>query len=174
MPLSHRTQWENEYRVGQKRKPYVRWLGLCLTARIFKTPEAICTMFGTLQRCFVLNTSIYLWHKMAPSGESQQPAFLFRRLQRELQQSAGCWIQSAAAMNRKTERSRPSLQCLPEQQEDLIWHAARHGEVSQAPGINELWRRLECVLQQKGEHTKHIFKWKNDVCAIDFYRATSC
>ena len=39
------------YRLGQKSEP------LCLTFHIFKVPEPICVIFGTLKHCVVLNTS---------------------------------------------------------------------------------------------------------------------
>ena len=54
-PFSHvsATGITHVYRVGQKSRP------LRLTAAyIFKTSNPICVIFGTIRRCFVLNTSV--------------------------------------------------------------------------------------------------------------------
>jgi len=50
--MQHLRRLSYQYRVGQKSTP------LRLTDYIFKTYWPICVIFGTLQHCFVLNTSV--------------------------------------------------------------------------------------------------------------------
>jgi len=68
------------YRMDQNNRGHCIWLLM----------SSVCMIFGTVQRRFVLNTSadsvlITLWLKVAPTGESRQPGFHFRRLLREFQ-----------------------------------------------------------------------------------------
>ena len=52
------------------------------------------------------------------------------------------------------------------------WYSARHGGVSQASGISEWCRRLECIMQQNGGYIKHIFK--QEIRSMERVYGTRC
>jgi len=150
---------------------------LRLTAHLFQKPEPICMIFGTLKRCFVLNTKInFQLCKMVPPGEIQQPEFRFWRLYGNF--SIKCWAEPVwtgcrilTAAERWEDGGHPPSVWAPANVVhigELICSEAWL-KVSQASGISEWFDRLKSILQQNGEHVIHIFEWKNDVCAVNLW-----
>jgi len=157
--ISH-TEWPQKLR------------SLRLTAPIFKMPELVCIIFGTLQRRFVLNTYVVLnssnmSHKVAPPGESQPPEFRFRRLLGDVENGRPSQSGQVAEQNRQQqwiERRR-----CPRSAWTVCWRLdMQRGAAQSLADISEWRRLLEYVLQQNGGHVKHIFKWRNDVCVVEF------
>jgi len=139
-------------------------------------------IFGSLRRGSedIINCNLIKFITVAPRGKSQQTGFRFWWLLREFQPNILSRTSLLDRLLYKTDSRSVSkdgkveaICSLPEQQESVLAvDDMLQGMVeSLTSGINECWSsltRLECVLQQNGGFTKHILKWENNACAVDF------